>query len=613
VETEADFLAALRPPRQPDLILADFNLPSMDGLRALELKQVHCPATPFIFVSGALGEDIAIDALKHGATDFVLKDAIARLPSAVTRALGEAAQSRAKTAAEERLRMLSQAVDQGPVAVFITDLDGRIVFVNPRLCALTGCAEAELLGGDPKAFLAENVEPGAFSAARARLDHHGSWHGELEFRSASGPPVPVRLTMSVMRDPAGTVCNHLVLAEDITQWRNDQERQRRLEAQLFQVQKLESIGTLAGGIAHDFNNILTGILGFTDLATHALPPDSAIRDDLREIRSAGLRAKDLVAQILTFSRQGDTRLTPLNLARPVGEALKLVRDSIPASIELTRSLQSGIVQADPTQIHQIVLNLCTNAVHAMGADKGRLDVSVQQLHVDGARAAEIPHLQPGDWMLLAVSDTGHGMDEPTLRRIFDPFFTTKQPGEGTGLGLAIVQGIVANHHGALHVRSQPGRGTTFEIYLPVALGSEEMPVSTEPVPRGHGEEILVVDDEPTVAIYAGACLNQLNYRATVFHDPLEAVAACRAQPRRFAAIVTDLTMPRVTGVDLLHQVRAFGRDVPAIIMSGYHTDLARTKITSLPGAHIITKPFASDDLARLLHRVLHPAPGAGGT
>jgi len=382
------------------------------------------------------------------------------------------------------------------------------------------------------------------------------------------------------------------------------ERRRGLEAQLLQAQKLESLGTLAGGIAHDFNNLLTSILGYCELAGASAGANAEVQDDLREIRIAGVRARDLVAQILTFSRQRNVTLVPLDLAEPVAEALKLIRASTPATIEIDVRLTSGHVRADATQIHQIVVNLCNNAAHAMRDRRGRLEVSLERLEVSARLAGEVPELQAGPAMRLTVADTGCGMDAATLQRVFDPFFTTKAPGEGTGLGLSIVQGIVRSHHGALRVRSTPGTGTTFELFFPLTTATATASPPTAAVPRGDGEEILVVDDERAVGAFVAKKLEQLGYRPTVFTDPRAALAEITAAPQRFHAMVTDLTMPGLTGAELVQQCRAAGADVPTVVITGYGTDSVHTALRSLPRCVVLSKPFDGDELARGLHRLL---------
>ncbi len=386
------------------------------------------------------------------------------------------------------------------------------------------------------------------------------------------------------------------------------ERRRRLEAQLVQAQKLESLGTLAGGIAHDFNNLLTSILGFCELATITAGDNAAVQSDLNEIRAAGLRARDLVAQILTFSRQHNVTLVPLELAEPVAEALKLIRASTPSTVELVVRLASGRVLADSTQIQQVVVNLCNNAAHAIGGRPGRIEISLDRISVSDSLAGEVPNLQPGPALRLTVADNGCGMDAATLERVFDPFFTTKPPGEGTGLGLSIVQGIVSSHHGALRARSAPGQGTTFELFFPVTTATTAATPPADPVPRGGCEEILVVNDEPSVAAFVAKTLEQLGYCPTAFGDPSVALAVVTASPRRFRAMVTDLTMPGLTGTELILRCRAAGADLPTVLITGYGSDNVHRKLSSLPHCTLLSKPFESEELARVLHGLLAKRP-----
>lgn len=536
---------------------------------------------------------------------YLQRNKNARLENLVAQRTGELRESNLLLAKQvEEIRMLSQAIGQSPVSVIITKPDDTIVFANPRASELSGYDINELIGQKTRLLRSELISSELILEIVSAVQRGESFHGQLANRRKQGGIVHVRTTISPIRSPDGQIPLHLVLEEDISEWLADQERRRKLEGQLFQSQKLESVGTLAGGIAHDFNNILTGILGYCELARFNAAPGSELMSQLQEIRTAGMRAKDLVSQILTFSRRGTAELVPIDLAKPVGEALRLIRASTPATIAISSQLESGVVRADSTQIQQVVLNLCTNAVHAMSDKPGRLDISLQRVQVDRQLAAEVPDLTTGLFLRLTVADNGHGMNQATLDRIFDPFFTTKQQGEGTGLGLSIVQGILAGHHGALRVRSKLGGGSTFDLYFPLCNEKANSSAPTEPSPRGDLQEILVVDDEPAVATFVTARLQQLGFRVVTFRDPREAVAAYRANPSRFQAIVTDLTMPHMTGVDLIQRVRALGRVIPAVIVTGYGRDAGGAKLATLPNCQVLYKPFSGEDLVRILNSVL---------
>ena len=512
-----------------------------------------------------------------------------RLVALRTKELNE---SNARLASQvEDIRMLSQVVEQSPISILITRPDGKIVFANPHLCKTAGYTLRDLEGANCNLLRSEMVSPELIAEIAATVQGGQSWHGQLANRRADGSVYHVRTTVAPIRAPGGGIPLHIMLEEDITEWLGDQERRKRLEDQLFQSQKLESLGTLAGGIAHDFNNILTGIIGYCELARLGAGANPEIVSDLERIHAAGLRARDLVAQILTFSRRSTVNLAPLDIAAPVAEAMRLVQASTPSTVEIVRSLESSVVRADSTQIQQIVLNLCTNAVHAMQGKPGRLEVSTTRIEVDSALVDEISELHVGTWIRLTVSDNGHGMEPGTLRRIFDPFFTTKKPGEGTGLGLAIVQGIMAGHDGVIRVRSTPGKGTTFDLYFPVSGDVVANTASTATARRGAGEEILVVDDEPTVMDFAAKRLRLFGYRVNAFHDSREALEAFLSAPERFQAVVTDLTMPQITGIDLARKIRATGSMIPIVIMTGYGRNFVSSGGRRYRGASWSTSPL----------------------
>jgi len=529
----------------------------------------------------------------------------ARLESIVTQRTAELRDSNLLLANQvDEIRTLSQAIGQSPVSVVITKPDGTVVFANPRAADLTGYAVTELVGENIRAIFPNLVSAEVIAQLASVVGKGDSWHGQLAHRRKDGNTVQVRTTVSPIRSPEGTIRLHLILEEDITEWLADQDRRRRLEAQLFQSQKLESIGTLAGGIAHDFNNILTAILGYCELARFNVAKGTELMAQLMEIRSAGLRAKDLVSQILTFSRQGTADLIPLELSKPVGEALRLVRASTPSTIAIETELESGSVRADSTQIQQVVLNLCTNAVHAIGDRPGRIRITLRRIVTNDTLAAEVPELPRGRVLQLSVEDNGHGMSESTLNRIFDPFFTTKQQGEGTGLGLSIVQGIMVGHQGALRVRSQPDQGTTFDLFFPQCSEPIPPPESSVTPPRGNAQEILVVDDEPSVGAFVQASLKHLGYSVVNHRDPRDALADFRGDPNRFQAIVTDLTMPHMTGIELIQSIRRLRRDIPAVIITGYGRDAGGNKLAAIPRCQVLYKPFNGEDLARILNLVM---------
>jgi PAS domain S-box-containing protein len=381
------------------------------------------------------------------------------------------------------------------------------------------------------------------------------------------------------------------------------ERQQLAE-QFRQAQKMEAIGTLAGGIAHDFNNIIGAIRGYTELSKMELAEGSALNENLDAVLSGADRAAALVRQILAFSSQQEQERRLIQLRHVVGEALKLLRATIPASIEFDILLGPEVspVLADATQIHQIVMNLCTNASHAMRDRPGRLGVKLEGYMVESELAENHPGLTPGPYVRLSISDTGHGMDEITQSRIFEPFFTTKAPGEGTGLGLSVVHGIVQSHGGVATVYSQPGEGTVFRIYFPASAG--EVAINSGhslEIVRGSGERVLYVDDEAPLAHMARMILEKLGYLVDIHTNALEALAAIRTNAKRFDLVITDLAMPGMTGIQLAQELAAIRADLPIVLVTGHIANLTADRVRAIGIREILFKPLSVHALSKAVH------------
>jgi len=374
---------------------------------------------------------------------------------------------------------------------------------------------------------------------------------------------------------------------------------------------MEAIGTLAGGIAHEFNNILSAILGYTELSLYDVPPENHLWHNLQEVLSAGKRGRDLVQQILKFSRYTEQARQPVELHLLIQEALLLLRPSLPSTIEITQALDAAVgpVLADPTQIHQVLMNLCANAEYAMRGTGGILEVRLEAVAIDAAFAAVHPELRPGPHVRLTVQDTGHGMAPEIMERIFEPFFTTKGVGEGTGMGLAVVHGIVTSHEGAITVASTLGQGTTFAIYLPkIQEASADISGPDGPIPRGE-ERILFVDDEAVLAHMGQELLGHLGYRVVVHTSSLEALEDFRAAPQFFDVVITDQTMPHVTGEALAIELRRIRPDVPIILCTGFSHSMTAERAQELGIAAFLMKPLVTRDLALTIRQVL--AQGSG--
>jgi len=389
--------------------------------------------------------------------------------------------------------------------------------------------------------------------------------------------------------------------------RAEMAERKQLEDQYRQAQKMEAIGTLAGGIAHDFNNILAAIVGYSDLARMVLTDNPEVRKYLAAVLQATRRAADLVRQILTFSRQQPLERRPIQLRPVVEETIELLRATLPSTIEIDTSLakDTPTVLADATQIHQILMNLGTNAWHAMKDGTGRLQVALEPWVIDAAHPAPDLRLRAGFYARVTFRDTGCGMSPATLQRIFEPFFTTKPLGVGTGLGLAVVHGIMDTHDGAITVDSEPGKGTSFHLYFPADAGVAIPPPPKEiPVPRGHGERVLVVDDEEVIANLLQKSLTALGYEAEFFTNSSAALASVRADPPRFALVLTDQTMPGMTGLVFANQLRQIRPGLPVIMMSGYTPALLAERVQEAGICQLLTKPMTIRTLGIAVHSAL---------
>ena len=397
-----------------------------------------------------------------------------------------------------------------------------------------------------------------------------------------------------------------VAFENITARKIAEEEREKLETQLRQAHKMESVGTLAGGIAHDFNNILGIILGNSELAMDDVPEWNPARQNLQEIRTACLRAKDLTKQILAFSRKSGEELKPVKIGAIVKEALALLRSSIPTTIAIHQDIssESDVVRADPTQINQILINLCTNAAHAMQEKGGVLEVTLENITITKNTAVNYHNLTAGDYVQLTVTDTGHGIDSDILERIFDPYFTTKNVGDGSGMGLAVVHGIVKSHDGDILVRSEPGKGTTFHVLFPSTKEApEEKNEDTAEIPRGS-ESILIVDDEKAMADVTQSMIERLGYQVSARTSSIEALEAFRSNPDRYDLVITDYTMPNMTGVELAEKLLELRPDISIVLCTGYSERIDEKKAKLRGIRAFVMKPIALNELAKTIRDTL---------
>ena len=498
---------------------------------------------------------------------------------------------------EKRYRDL---VEKSPGAICMHDLEGTLLFVNQAWAQALGYEPYALVGRSVTEVLAPAVRP-LLATYLQHISQQPAADGLARMLGRDGKE-RVWSYRSIRHEEAGRPAYVLTYAQDITEY-------RRLEAHLRQSQKMEAIGTLAGGIAHDFNNILSTIMGYTEVTLEDTPTNSFAWKNLQRVLTAGKRARDLVQQILAFSRRGEAGRKPVELHLILQEELKLLRASLPTTIDIRQHIDpsAGAVLADATQMHQVVLNLCANAEYAMRETGGVLTVRLEAVDVTADLLATHPELRHEAYTRLTVADTGHGMTREVMARIFEPFFTTKGSGEGTGMGLAMVHGIVANHNGAITVKSQPGEGTTFEIYLPRVMQASETDAHTdEPAGRTmHGvkKRVMVVDDEEPIACLGQLLIERFGHEALSYTNSLKALEAFRQSPQDFDLVITDQTMPHMAGEALVKALRSLRPDIPVIICTGFSHTMTQERAAELGINAFLMKPLEARDLERVVRDI----------
>jgi PAS domain S-box-containing protein len=507
---------------------------------------------------------------------------------------------------EEKHRNILESIDE---AYFEVDLKGNMTFFNESACHIGGYARSELMNMNYRQYTSPETAK-VLSAVFNKIyktGEKGSLY-DFELTKKDRSTRKMELSVNLMRNSEGEAIGFRCIARDITVRRQDEEEKRRLQDRLQRAERMEAIGTLAGGIAHDFNNILSAVLGYTEMALGEPNLDDHLRPHLDQIFKAGERARDLVKQILDFSRQNYEKPRPLRVCPIINEVLKLLRASLPSTIKICRDIREDLdtVFADPTQIHQILMNLCTNAAHAMRETKGELKVSLVPVEIK-PRDSLITHhgLTPDMYLKLTVSDTGAGIDKEIMDRIFDPFFTTKKPGEGTGLGLSVVYGIVKSYGGTITVESEVGKGTEFNVYLPLLTEVEvkQQAKVEAPIPGGK-ERILFVDDEAALVKLATSMLSRLGYEVIGRTSSLEALELFRTGYDSFDLVITDMTMPNVTGSELAKQLIHIRPDMPVILCTGFSEAMTPEKARDIGARELIMKPIVQRQMAEAIRRVL---------
>ena len=500
--------------------------------------------------------------------------------------------------AEEQFYRLSRAVEQSPVSIVITDLDGHAQYVNSKFIAVTGLTLEDLLDRDTQVLRDGHPDDASYEKCWAALHAGGEWRGELATPRSGAGVIWESVKVSCLRGPAWEITNFLCLREDISE-------RKKLELELRQAQKMESLGTMAGGIAHDFNNLLAIINGYAEFCQQAAPEPEVLQKSLREIHRAAQRASGLVKQILTFSRKTEVKFSPMDLNQLARDIVALIAETFPRTVTFQSKLQDRLplLLADQNQMQQIVLNFCVNARDAM-PQGGTITLTTSTQ--SGANLARLGADPARHYACLAVADTGTGITPEVRTRIFEPFFTTKPVNQGTGLGLAVVYGIVVAHHGFVDVESTPGKGSTFSVYLPLAETAVTAPpavIGNDWFPGGS-ESLLIVDDEEALRTLLTSALTRKGYRIGTAATGLEGMEVISDSTRELHGVILDLNMPGATGLEVLKLIRIARPSLKVLVVSGHITPQARQEFEQLGHRDFLQKPYNLGDLGRKLRNLL---------
>ncbi len=615
---------------KPDLVLLDLRMPEMDGLQVLENLRMQAPGIPVVVASGTGNIAAVVDALHLGAADYILKpiEDMKVLYYSVKKCLeksrlkleNKAYQERLEELVKERTEALKASearykavFEYTGTAAMILEANGTIAMVNSRFSEMAGMKKTDIVG---KKNWSDFVPMDDIEVLKNYLHLQSSTPDqekntplqyEIKFNGKNGDQRYVYVSIGLIPETDRIVVSLL----DVTDRKKAEQRWQGLEKQLRKSQKMEAIGTLAGGIAHDLNNILSPVLGYSDMIMRLVEKESSIYRHSEKIQKAALRAAELVSQVLSFNRKNEQAKRIIRIHPVVKEGLTLLRGSIPSTIKLIDDIDRncGYVEADPTQIHQVVMNLCTNAYHAMEETGGELTLSLKETVLSRQDIIEFPNLTQGEgrYLSLTVKDTGMGMQEDILDRIFDPYFTTKEEGKGTGLGLATVYSIVNICKGDIRVKSSPGRGTRITILLPVVSRESELGpglenrIETKPA---AGERIMVIDDDEDIAGMCKEGFESMGYKVDMFFSSIEALDFFKKNQNNIDIVITDQTMPDITGFELAREMLAMRNDIPIILCSGYVGALNRQMLEKAGIKRFIMKPVSVDDLSMQVQQLL---------
>ena len=597
-----------------EVVLCDYRVPEMDFKETLCLFQKERPDVPLILISGSIGEEKAVELLKLGAWDFVLKDGLARLWPAIERGMKDAAARRARqmtekalAASEQRYRTLFEGATEGILAA--DGETGAFLYANPASCRILGYEKEELLRMHVPDILPKESLAGWMNTFEIHVRGENTRAAAVPFlrKDGTGGSMDIN-TAPVEMDGRRCVVGFFT---DVTEQMRLEAKNKALEAQLLQAQKLEAVGKLAGGVAHDYNNMLAIILGYGELALSNVDCADPLHYQIEQILSAAERSRDITRQLLAFARRDMICPKILDLNDTLEGMSKMLRRLVGEDIQLTWLPGGGLwtVMMDPSQLDQILANLCVNARDAI-PDTGRIIIETKNVVLDDAYCAAHAGCEPGEYVMLSTTDDGCGMGRDILDKIFEPFFTTKGPGKGTGLGLSTVYGIVNRNEGYIDVSSEPGKGTTFTIYLPrhASAGSHEKKEHATKIPKGRGETVLVVEDEADILELLVSILQGLGYAVIAAGSPGEALALAEEFGDKIHLLITDVIMPEMNGKDLADRIQTFSPNIKRLFMSGYTADVVADRVALQEDAQFIQKPFSLSTLAIKLREAMKTFP-----
>jgi len=623
----------------PDLILLDIRMPGMDGFMVCEnLKEDdQTKEVPVIFISALDDIQDKIKAFQAGGVDYITKPfhyeevsarvkthiSLLRIRKQLEKHLAQRSNqllvkngqlqnqikekqevSQALSLSEKKYQEIFNSTSE---AILLYDeKTWSILEANQAIIEMSGYSKEELqkMKVSDLIFHSPPYNREEFLYLLSQTINSKLQAFEWRTKKKDGTPLWIELTIKPSTIDGKDVI--VLVARNISHRKQAEKNLTRLENQLRQTQKMEAIGTLAGGIAHDFNNILFPIIGHTEMLLDDIPTGSPFRDDLDNIYTGALRARDLVKQILTFSRQENSEQQLIKIEPVINEALKLIRSSIPTSIEIKQEINTdcGVIKADPTQIHQIIMNLTANAYHAMEKDGGKIRVSLEKIIVSEHEIVS-PDMAPGAYNCLTIADSGIGMDKGTIEKIFDPFFTTKEKGKGTGMGLSVVHGIVSGIGGAILVYSEPGKGTEFRVYFPIGESdSEKQEIQNQGLIHGGSERILLVDDEENIIDMEKRILERLGYQVTSFTSSIKALEAFRVAPEKYDMVITDMAMPYISGDRLAPELVKIRPDIPILLCTGFSETMSEDSAAAIGIKGFLMKPIVTKDLAEKIREVL---------